>query len=107
MFPRFAPSQAVPTQGCICRYIKITEMSCSLRKLFFFPLVTWHCYADGITSFLMGLASPRDVFVKGKLPDTNCLGFFLEGGGEAAFETRSHPMLSSSRELNSFISSGK
>jgi len=55
----------------------------------------------------MGLASPRDVFVKGKLPDTNCLGFFLEGGGEAAFETRSHPMLSSSRELNSFISSGK
>lgn len=67
------------------RYIKILEMPCPLRKLFFFPLVTWHLSADGIISFLMGLASPRDVFGKGKLPGSItvfwgvkvCLGVFF------------------------------
>lgn len=68
--------------GCACtgmyRYMKI-EMPCPLRKLFSFPLVKWNCFADGIISFVRSLASLRDVFVKGKLPNSITGWVFFRG----------------------------
>lgn len=44
--------------------------------------MTWHCVADGITSFLTVLASPR-ADIKGKIPGTLVFGeFFIFWWGE-------------------------